>query len=734
MSWRQLLLFSVILCHLVNLAYCDLNSILPICDDGSCLASDPKTDQEVKDYASNLYDYINGGIGKLVWDGLLEQFNQHDNQLVSQLSTKCSSTLKTAITGVKDGERQFLEMVSASASRPDKLFQATMTSLGDYNSCLDLNGRYCLVDVFPARFSSDFRSRHPDILKLDEVTVFRNFSFINGLCLPSQCSDQEVRSLLEQILHPKNFFLKGNYDCVTKEENSMIKRFLNLTLGQMISCVFLSTIVALVGLGSLVHLYNIAMNQDKITKLEEFENLIDSTPDRLTNTFSIFKNTFRLMSTKRTNIHYFIIDVYKLFLVTFGCLGHAFLCVEIPNSYMMLENQNFLHEMFSLTKFQFILNDNGLVVFAHLGGFTTFMTLYPMITKNGPKKFPYVMAIVDRYIRFLPSIMAVVALEFVWPLMFDGPFFKRVSTFVLEKCSRSWWWNLTFVQNWFPVLDICGGHTFFSAVDMQLFILGLIAMYILVKSVPRGFVFCTTLSILAALRVMYNGYKFETTMTMYTPWPDTRKILEYLDVIHMTTPIYIPSYFIGILNGLIVYSGFRLPVNSFRDHIFYFTIATLLPSVTFFINGLYNEYQIIPHLFIPPLIMFNRLLQSVVCFIFLTYFMSIKANFEEFFTNSKYSLLQAACRLSYSLYLSNYLVVKTEFFTSRSLFPQTPYTFITRVTSTLIVMNIVAFFFHLFIVAPFDGLRKMLFDLLRGKNTKVENKIDIKIGEGKKST
>src|SRR6185437_3842286 len=142
--------------------------------------------------------------------------------------------------------------------------------------------------------------------------------------------------------------------------------------------------------------------------------------------------------------------------------------------------------------------------------------LYPMIVKM--KKFLYLFAVLDRYLRFLPAIMTIVALEFLWPLLFDGPFFKRVGTFVLEKCSRSWWWNLTFLQNWFNVLDICGGHTFFSAVDMQLFILGLVFMSLMVKSQGKAILFCMIASGLAILRVLYNGYVHESTMTMFTPW------------------------------------------------------------------------------------------------------------------------------------------------------------------------------------------------------------------------
>jgi len=612
-------------------------------------------------------------------------------------------------------------MLTASGGRGDKLFQSTLTSLGDYDSCLGMStskisGRYCLADVFPIRWSPSFRQKFFSLLKLDEITVFRNFSFVTGVCMPVKCSDDDVRTIMSKTLEPHYFRLRGHFECQTAKENSFITRTINMTTAQVISLLFILTILGLVGLGTLLHVYRIWEQRNEISKVEELEEMIENTGNKFSSTFSILKNTQKLFS-RSSNNHYFLLDMYKLGLVIFGCLAHAFVCVEIPNSYFLLENHHFLQNMFSSTRLQFALNDNGLVVFAHLGGFATFVTLYPMIVKM--KKFPYLLTILDRYLRFLPSIMTIVAFEFLWPLLFDGPFFKRVGTFVLEKCSRSWWWNLTFLQNWFPVLDICGGHTFFSAVDMQLFILGLVCMSLMVKSQGKAILFCMVASGLAILRVLYNGYVHRSTMTMYTPWPDTKKILEYLDYIHMTTPIYIPGYFIGVLNGFLVHSGFRLPIRSLTDHLIYNMISFSLPGITIMINGLYNEFQVIDQVFVPPLIILNRLIQSVTCFLFLTYFMSIESKWSErLFFGSKYSFFGAWVRLSYSIYLSNYLIVKTEFFTSRSLFPMTTYTVFTRIISSIIVMHIAAFFFHLLFVAPFDGMRRMLFGWLKGKSPK----------------
>lgn len=201
-------------------------------------------------------------------------------------------------------------------------------------------------------------------------------------------------------------------------------------------------------------------------------------------------------------------------------------------------------------------------------------------------KLPYGFAIFDRWIRFMPSIAALTALEFLWPLLFSGPFFTRVAEFNLKKCTDNWYHNLIFTNNLRDgVIDIvsfehlklsglsnsnvlflaqCGGHTFSSSVDFHLFILGLIAVALMIKSPRFGVLFSYACIIGAHLRIGYVSHVNATTGSMLTPDPVPRKIVEYLNYIHMATPIYIPSYFMGFLSAHYLMTGFRVKLTSVR--------------------------------------------------------------------------------------------------------------------------------------------------------------------------
>jgi len=687
----------------------------------------------------------------MIWDGI------RDGSVPASLSLSCSASLQTVVSGLDSRSTESLKMVAASGNTPELLLRRTMTSLGDYDGCLNIGGQYCLSDIFPIRVDPSFKKLHQELLFLDEITAFKNFSFIHGLCLPVTCSNEDVRAILNSSLRKHFFKPNGFIDCDTSDTISWKTRILNMSTHQAISLILVSILLSTVVIGTLLHLIQFSKKINTISSTQDVIDRLDETDGSFfVETFSLIKNLYRLIFTriKKTEgegtDHFIGLEAYKLGLVLFGCAGHVFTCLEIPNSYYMLSEHQEVQDIFSKTENQMYFNDQGLVMFAHLGGFATFWTLYPIMTKlfNERKRFPYMLAVLDRYLRFIPSIMTIIAVEFIWTMSFSGPFFTRVSNFVHQKCTKSWWWNLTFLQNWGPVLDICAGHTFFSALDMQLFVIGLVVISILVRNQRSGLTLMGLLSIIAFSRVAYVASVKETYATIYRPWPDTSKILDYMDFIHTTTPTYIPIYMFGVAHGLILYHGYRVPTNLFGGgiyfHIVYLALGSVFPAVTGLLNGLYNEYGIITDAMGPALIIANRIIQSTSCCCLLTYYMTVfhpvkkadeneskrttetpcepstsdaipsatKKNPE---TDRVFAPVVALCRLSYSLYMSNYLIVKTSFFTSRTLLRLGFHGTISRILSSLMAMIALAFLFHLFVVAPFDNLRRRMFSAKQKK-------------------
>ena len=717
---------TVILQNVPRGVHAGIDDIINKCADGSCQLDSRDFNNEK--YQESLYTFFTAGFGQMIWDSLRESLNNQSSSSLP-ISLVCKQSLEQTLQGIDEGNVNSFRMIASSGRSPDTVLQRTMTTLGDYDGCLEIGAKYCLADIFPVRFDLEFQRMHPEVMRLEELTIFQNFSFAAGLCLPSSCGDKDVRIILEKTLTPKYFRPNGFLDCDTRESISWYTRLTSLNVHQFVSLVFLLTLLSILGVTTALHLLVVAPKLIDASSLGEVIDILDNTQ---TNTwidsFSLIKNTLRLLFVKVAKPgdapRFLYVDAYKLVMVLFGSMGHAFVCLEIPNSYFMLENHQFLQTMFSSSPLQMLFNDNGLVVFGHLGGFATFYTLYPIMTKlmKDNKKFPYLLAVFDRYMRFIPSIMTMIAMEFVWTMLYSGPLFTRVSNFVLAKCTKSWWWQLTFMQNMFPGLEICAGHTFFSGVDMQLFLIGLLVMAVMVRSQVKGTLLCFVFAVISTIRVLYVAYANNTYGTLYRPWPDTTKILEYVDLIHMPAAIYVPGYVIGLVHGLCLYKGLRIPLKNLWLNLFLMTVAFNLPSVTGFLNGLYNEFGILPQSLAPLLIVTNRLLNVIPSAIFLTFYMSIWHPFNETTGQSQdrentgdnqkdgkeFSPLTALCRLSYAVYLSNYYVVKTEFFTSRSLLRLGYYGVSQRLLMSMGSMMVMAVAFHLTVVTPFDNLRRKL--------------------------
>ena len=133
--------------------------------------------------------------------------------------------------------------------------------------------------------------------------------------------------------------------------------------------------------------------------------------------------------------------------------------------------------------------------------------------------------------RHWPGVASIMALDFTWYLWGSGPFYSRIGQIHVDKCSRTWWKNFLFVSNlWGPSIDIvsliesdksfkyifiqCSGHTFFSSVDIQLFILGFIVIKVLVSYPKIGVAIGAAMIVLGEGLMYYLASVHELTPTI----------------------------------------------------------------------------------------------------------------------------------------------------------------------------------------------------------------------------
>ena len=128
--------------------------------------------------------------------------------------------------------------------------------------------------------------------------------------------------------------------------------------------------------------------------------------------------------------------------------------------------------------FQLILNgwvlvDTFFVVGAMLASYSS---LHRMANTG---QINVVQQILSRFFRLWPSLCVTVMLIFLIPSLGSGPLWKEYFTVQLDKCSKNWWSNTLFINNWWDESEMCLLHTWYLSADFQLFVFSIIFIILL---------------------------------------------------------------------------------------------------------------------------------------------------------------------------------------------------------------------------------------------------------------
>lgn len=165
----------------------EFEDILKLCDNGDCELDEEEFNNitESEQYNRRLYHLMTSGVPRILWDFVRE--NNKAEQLVLRLniSQVCANHLIVVNSGLDDAREWAyrckhcaqldsirtsrptqligftVAVIDASAKTPPALFEATISSLGNYEECLaiqvptgnDIAGKYCFPDLFPTRIA-----------------------------------------------------------------------------------------------------------------------------------------------------------------------------------------------------------------------------------------------------------------------------------------------------------------------------------------------------------------------------------------------------------------------------------------------------------------------------------------------------------------------------------------------------------------------------------------------------
>lgn len=158
----------------------------------------------------------------------------------------------------------------------------------------------------------------------------------------------------------------------------------------------------------------------------------------------------------------------------------------IPLGRTPFDNRNELTDLFNsplsmVVRALFLYTD----LFLFLSGLLCSYGVVKDVKSNG--KVHIVRRIIGRICRLVPTYLAVLLFyAYIWEYVGNGPMWGDVVVKNAQICKENMWKNLLFVQNWQPLEDICATHTYQLAIDMQLFLVTPIIVWLFYKNPMVG--------------------------------------------------------------------------------------------------------------------------------------------------------------------------------------------------------------------------------------------------------
>jgi len=162
--------------------------------------------------------------------------------------------------------------------------------------------------------------------------------------------------------------------------------------------------------------------------------------------------------------------------------------------------------------------------------------------------FAWLRMVANRFIRLVPAYLALLLL--IQPLSYflcSGPF---CGVSPAEECSTYWWRNILFIQNLYPMSEMCAPWTFYLAVDFQLCLLCIFILTVSYHTPPLKLVMLVGFLLGSWISTLFvvNQYSITTdVIAMYTSGGT------FLDLYLDKPYVQAGPYFIGIATGLLIH-------------------------------------------------------------------------------------------------------------------------------------------------------------------------------------
>ncbi|KAJ3617101.1 hypothetical protein MTP99_009098 [Tenebrio molitor] len=487
--------------------------------------------------------------------------------------SKCGQDAMVVMEGIAKRERWALQMFDSSSKFPVGLLFGNFYQLGNFDECIGLRqpvsnlnevplrGKYCLADIelFNTKQYDGRVARSFETIK-EKPRHVHNSTMYWSICVPSSCSVEEVKIVVREVFvlatEQKSLTVKLTGDRCHEDKPQPLTTT-EIIYGCVIGIFCVFTILATV-----FHYYVLRekerMNRDAESARGSNSNLLKEA----ILCFSIIRTIGKFLTTKSSSLNLECISGIKLISMAFIISGHTFLfMIGGP-----VQNTNF-YEKESRSWINAIFVNSPLLVdtFLLISGFLMcYLLLIELDKRKG--KINVLILYVGRYIRLTPSYMVVIF--FYCTLMSrigDGPLWDSKIKLEQERCQKSWWTNLLYVNNYVKTEHMCMFQSWYLAADYHLFIIAPLIIYPLWRWSKAGKAILgisTFTSVIIPMIITFKD-KLDPTFMIFAPEVSDLNDNFYFKTAYTKTHMRAGSYFFGLFFGYLLHKlqtkGLKIP-------------------------------------------------------------------------------------------------------------------------------------------------------------------------------
>ncbi|XP_061170043.1 nose resistant to fluoxetine protein 6-like [Saccostrea echinata] len=179
----------------------------------------------------------------------------------------------------------------------------------------------------------------------------------------------------------------------------------------------------------------------------------------------------------------------------------------------------------------------------------SYLTLKELRKRDGRLNWP--MFYFHRFWRLTPAMMLVILVNTAYFQYWgSGPYWPSRST-DHDQCTRYWWLNLLYIQNFFPIKMQCLRWGWYVACDMQFYVISPLLIYPLYRKPWVGYVIAGAIILIQAV---FRGVMSVKLDLSFNSSPNTNV---FLNQVYDKPYNSVSAYVIGILTGYIMWKTER---------------------------------------------------------------------------------------------------------------------------------------------------------------------------------